>query len=80
MEQPRNRSEHTGSGSSDGDSSPLIPLWQEISLLLLKVERLTTAAAQALQAGDEATAVQMTAEAQKVAREAKEFAERARTQ
>lgn len=49
-------------------------------MLLLKAERLSGAATQAIHAGDTATAARMSAEAQAAIREAIEFAERARAQ
>lgn len=58
----------------------MIPLWQEITILLLKIERLTNGAAQANQAGDKITATRLTAEASEAAKEAIAFAERARAQ
>ncbi len=70
------------SGGSDTGYSipPLVPPWQQQVMLLLRVECLFGAAQKALQAGDEATAARMTAEALETIREARELAETARNQ
>lgn len=80
MEQPSDRPGNTGSREGSGDPPPLIPLWQEMAILTLKAERLMSAALQAIEAGDQATAARMVAEAHAASKEAIAFAERARAQ
>lgn len=58
----------------------MIPLWQEITILLLKIERLSTGAEQAIKAGDKVTAARLTRDVMAAINEAKAFAERMRAQ
>ena len=81
MEHGIGGSSNQRSDASDGNSTPnVIPVWQEISILLFKIERLATGAAQAIESGDKAAAASLTAKANEAIREAKAFAERARAQ
>lgn len=65
-----------GSATSDGDASPVVPLWQQLTMLLLRVECLAGAAAVSLKSSDSANAARMTAELRDVIQQAKEIAER----
>lgn len=57
-----------------------MPLWQQMTMLLLRIDRLIGAAQKAQESGDIATATRMNAEAIEATAEASKLAEKARQQ
>lgn len=80
MEQANGRPNGAGSGGGVGDSSPVVPLWLELTELLFRAHCLSDAAIKALEGNDYATAARMTAEYKAVITQARGIAERMHAQ
>lgn len=78
MEQTSKRGQGSAGGDArDGDTASVIPTWQQLTMLLYRIDRLLGAAQTAQEGGDLATATRMNAEAIEAAAEARRLAEKA---